>query len=52
MALGSAFELETQLLICGRRNYGDSSQLEDILLALDQQQKMIIGFQKYINKAA
>src|SRR6201994_3774931 len=31
-ALTSAFELETQLLICERRNYGDAEKLKNCLL--------------------
>jgi len=44
IALGSAFELETQLLIVHRRKLLDQSKLEYILSEIVQIQKMIYSF--------
>src|ERR1700761_497440 len=43
-ALSSSFELETQLLICERRKYGDTVKLKDCLLLISEVQKMIFAF--------
>ena len=43
-ALTSSFELETQLLICERRQYGDSDKLKDCLAQTSELQKMIFAF--------
>jgi four helix bundle protein len=44
IALGSSYELETQLLIAEAINYGPA-ELRDLLLkAVTQEQKMLIGF--------
>lgn len=43
-ALGSPFELETQLLICHKRSYGDSSQLPRLFELISKEQKMIMSF--------
>ena len=43
-SLSSSYELETQLLICQRRNYGNLSLLKEILEKIDEEQKMLIGF--------
>jgi four helix bundle protein len=43
-ALTSSFELETQLLICERRKYGDAMKLKDCLLLISEVQKMIFAF--------
>ncbi|HEX5152638.1 MAG TPA: four helix bundle protein [Parafilimonas sp.] len=47
IALGSAFELETQLLISKAVNFGDDNLIKDILSDIDQEQKMLMSF---INK--
>ena len=43
-ALTSSFELETQLLICERRQYGDTNKLKDCLNLTSEVQKMIFSF--------
>lgn len=43
-ALTSSFELETQLLICERRKYGDEDKLKDCLSLNSELQKMIFVF--------
>src|SRR5690606_5893692 len=48
IALGSAFELETQLLLSARLSLGDSADIEKCLEELNQIQKMINGFIKSI----
>ena len=46
IALGSAFEMETQLLISQSLNYGLSELRNEILKDLDGEQKMLISFAK------
>jgi len=46
IALGSSYELETQLILANRFNYFNKTQLEALLAKLDEVQKMIIGLQK------
>jgi four helix bundle protein len=43
-ALASSFELETQLLICERRQYGDIDKLKNCLELTAEVQKMIFAF--------
>jgi len=43
-SLSSAYELETQLLICKRRNYGNLPLLKNILTKIETEQKMLFGF--------
>jgi len=43
-ALTSSFELETQLLICERRNYGTIEKLKECLALTIEVQKMIFAF--------
>jgi four helix bundle protein len=47
-ALTSSFELETQLLICERRNYGDLDKLNDCIALTSEVQRMIFSFREYI----
>lgn len=47
-ALSSAFELETQLLICERRNYGGKDQLNQLLCETTEIQRMIFIFRNSI----
>nr|WP_294793596.1 four helix bundle protein [uncultured Mucilaginibacter sp.] len=49
IALGSAFELETQIIISKDFNYITVEKSEDICLALIEIQKMISGLQKSLN---
>lgn len=43
-ALGSAYELETQVLIVERLNYGDPELRRTILSGIDEEQKMLHSF--------
>ncbi|MBX2947300.1 MAG: four helix bundle protein [Cyclobacteriaceae bacterium] len=43
-SMGSAFELETQVLIIDMLNYGDSELRKRLLLGIDEEQKMIQSF--------
>lgn len=43
-ALTSSFELETQLLICERRQYGNIDKLRNCLALTSEIQKMIFAF--------
>jgi four helix bundle protein len=47
-ALTSSFELETQLLICKRREYGNINKLEDCLNLVEEVQKMIFAFREHV----
>lgn len=47
-ALTSTYELETQLLICERRKYGDTDKLNECLLLTSETQRMIYAFRDYI----
>lgn len=44
IALGSAYELETQVLIMDNLNYGESELRKLILKEIDEEQKMIQSF--------
>lgn len=44
IALGSSFELETQVLIAEAMNLGDQAIRMTLLLDLDEEQKMLISF--------
>lgn len=44
IALGSSFELETQLLIAKAVNFGDVNLLVTTLNKIDEEQKMLIAF--------
>ena len=48
ISLSSAFELETQLLICERRNYGNRETLVQALNIVNEVQKMIFTFREKI----
>ena len=45
IALGSSFELETQLIIACHRNYINKEQLTKIEVKIQEFQKMTMGFQ-------
>ncbi|WP_435413857.1 four helix bundle protein [Polaribacter aestuariivivens] len=45
VALGSSFELETQLIIAFKRNYINKEQLTKIEFKIQEFQKMTMGFQ-------
>ena len=44
IALGSAHEVETQLLICQRRRFGDTPLLEKSLHLIQEEQRMLKSF--------
>ena len=50
IALRSSYELETQLLICERRNYGNEESRKKALRMFVEIQKMIFGFREKIIK--
>ena len=49
IALGSAFELETQIIISTEFNYITAEKSEDICFDIIEVQKMIYGLQKSLN---
>ena len=49
-ALGSSFELETQLLTAEAINYGDKDLRNQIIKDLDEEQKMQISFMTKLKK--
>jgi len=49
IAIGSAFELETQLIIAEQLSKGDQNLLKDLKLAIIEQQKMLTVFQQKLN---
>ena len=49
-SLTSAFEVETQLLICERRAYGSETKLKECLELVVEVQKMIFSFRERILK--
>ena len=50
-SLTSSYELETQLLICERRNYGTKKLLNDALSLVNEIQKMIYSFREKITNS-
>jgi four helix bundle protein len=50
IALGSSFEMETQLLISAAVNFGNDDLRNEILSDLDEEQKMLISFSSKLNK--
>jgi four helix bundle protein len=48
IAISSAYELETQLLICERRKYGISELLKQLLELVTEVQKMIYSYREKI----
>ena len=46
IALGSSYELETQLLLSLRLNYVGKEKLDTVLFLLDEIQKMMMGLHK------
>ena len=50
IALGSSFELETQLLIASAANFGDELLRKELLNDVDEEQKMLISFINRLNK--
>lgn len=50
IALGSAFELETQLIIAFELNYIEETAFEDLIKKLQVIQRKLSGFNKYLLK--
>lgn len=50
MALGSAFELETQIVISEALNFGKKEIRDNILQILQEEQKMLISFMSKLEK--
>jgi four helix bundle protein len=48
ISISSSFELETQLLICERQNYGKADKLKVCLELVSEVQKMLFSFREYI----
>lgn len=46
IALGSAFELETQLILIQQMNFCNNEYIKELLDSLHEEQKMIRGFMK------
>lgn len=44
IALGSAFELETQTLTLQRRKWSPKGKVEELLKAIDEEQRMLVCF--------
>ncbi len=44
IALGSAFELETQTLTLQRRKWAPMTEVTELLSAIDEEQKMLMAF--------
>jgi len=49
VALGSLFELETQLTLAGRLGYLDKGELENVLSRMDEISRMMRGLQKSLS---
>ena len=49
ISLGSAYELETQLIIAQRVNFGNQDLLNETLLNVNDEQKMLLGFGNKLN---
>jgi four helix bundle protein len=52
IAQGSAFELETQLIICQELNYANREDLESVFSTLLEIQKMLFSLQDKIKRTA
>jgi four helix bundle protein len=50
IALGSACELETQLIIANRLNYINENKLVELVNSIDEIQKMIFSFKKNLKE--
>ncbi len=51
IALGSAFELETQLIIIEKLNYIESSEISNLIEQTKTVQKMLSGLMSKLNRA-
>ena len=50
IALGSSFELETQILIAEAVNFGEPDLCKQILQDINEEQKMMMAFMAKLNK--
>lgn len=50
IAIGSTFELETQLIIANELSYISNEKFEELILKLNNVQKMLVNFQKHLSK--
>ncbi|MDO9261442.1 MAG: four helix bundle protein [Flavobacteriaceae bacterium] len=50
IAIGSTFELETQLIIANELSYLNNDKFDELILKLNSIQKMLVNFQKHLNK--
>ena len=50
IALGSAFELETQLIITFELNFIENNKYEELIKEIHIIQKKLVNFNKYLNK--
>lgn len=50
IALGSAFELETQLIIAFELNFIENIEYEELIKEIHIIQKKLVNFNKYLNK--
>ena len=49
-SLGSSYEIETQLLICQKRKYGNQKEIDSLLKTVEELQKKIFNFRETILK--
>jgi len=49
ISLGSAFELETQIIIAEQLSKGDQQLLQDLKTEVADEQRMLTGFQQRLN---
>jgi len=50
IALGSSFELETQLIIANELNFMENETFQELVLKLNKIQRMLVNFQKHLDK--
>lgn len=50
ISLGSCFELETQLLIAQRLQFGNGEKLENLIAEISEEEKMLAGFLKSLSR--
>ena len=50
ISLGSAFELETQIIIAEKLNKGNQQLLQDLKMEVADEQRMLTGFQHRLNQ--
>lgn len=50
ISLGSAFELETQILVAAAANFGQKEIRDEILYTLNEEQKMLAAFMRKLQK--